>query len=126
MTIESQMAKRFVDNDGQDATLRTFSYDGTRDEQGDPVPTESDTSVKVVKGFGTSTRVPERLYRQMGDSRPMDFEFIIKTEDAPSEPQTTGKLPLLIVDNKTYRILDIEPMRIGITRMICESKRSHE
>lgn len=123
--LTSQIGTRFIKQDGVDATLRTFSKSGV-DKQGDDTFTETDTTVKVIKGFGTNTRMPEILYTAMGNSRPMDYEFIILEEDAPDQPETTGKLPKLILGKRSYRILEVEPLKIGFSRLLCESTREHK
>lgn len=123
MPLNSQIATNFVKDHGKEATLRTFTDSGNTDKQGETIFDKSETTVKVVRGFGTNTRVPERLDTPMGESRPMDFEFIIRDEEAPAEPETTGKLPEIVLGNKTYRVLDLEDMRIGVKRLLCESER---
>lgn len=122
MVFNTKIGRQWIKRHGKDATLTTFSKTGI-DEQGDDVFDETDTSVKVVLGFGTNTRVPERLDTAMGEARPMDFEFIMLDEDAPSEPETTGRTPEITVGNKVYRVLDVEDMRVGFKRVIAESKR---
>lgn len=123
MPLKSRLAKRFVKLNGIDVTLRTFTASGT-DSQGDTTYTHTDTTVKAIKSFGTSTRMPERLYTSMGDSRPMDYEFFMLDDDAPDQTETTGKLPEIHTDKREFRILEVEDMRIGVQRLLCESLRT--
>lgn len=124
MPLQSILAKRFIKLNGIDVTLRTFTDAGTVDSQGDTEYTPTDTTVKAVKSFGTNTRMPERLYTAMGDSRPMDYEFFMLDEDAPDQTEVSGKLPLILTDKREYRVMEVEDMRIGVQRLLCESVRS--
>lgn len=106
---------------GDDATLRSW-VEGAADVYGDPIFTSTDTPITVVKSFVTNTRVPFRRTNELGESRVMDYEFFCK--ESVTIPDTHQENPPhLIHEGNTYRILDKEPSKIGIQRLIVELLR---
>lgn len=121
----STRAEKMIDRKGEEATLTEFTHDGT-DEQGDPTYTESTSTVNVILSVGTTTRTPERLDTAIGESRPMDFEFFIKADDAPASAGITGKSPEITFRGEEYRVVEVEhyDQHLGIRRLISESLRT--
>ena len=113
--------ERQIDQLGDDATLRSWT-EGAADTYGDPVWSETDIPITVLKSYVTNTRVPFRRTSQLGESRVMDYEFFCKSSVTIPEMHQE-KPPHLIHGGLTYRILDKEDSKIGVQRLIVELLR---
>lgn len=122
MTLFVSQIRRFIDHNGTAATIRQFTKTGT-DSHGDDTGTWTKTSVIAVLSFA---RRFQYFDTRIGESTVIDGEIYIHNDEQDVlniTGRATSKKTLVDIADDTWRIVAVETMAIGLTRLIAQRNR---